>query len=295
MLSTPSLHIYQNTCVTSQFVREGLKGSNTGRTIRRHRCQRKATYGRVCSSMAPLSPEKNGVKDPHHHQLSSVQAKYGASTADRSAALYDYLIAHSVRPNEHLEAIQRAQLQHPRAGMASPPDSVAILQMMVYLTRAKKVIEVGVFAGYTALGFALALPEDGKVIACDVEEAFAEMGKPHWKAAGVDHKIDLRIAPAVETMDTLLKEGEGGTFDIVFIDADKENYLNYYERGLELLRPGGLIIIDNVLWFGKVLEKEAPDSMTRAIQDVNEHVIADSRVHVCMLKNSDGITLAFKK
>jgi len=139
----------------------------------------------------------------------------------RDGPVHEYLVAHSVRPHPQLQALQAASLQHPRAGMCSPPDSVAVLQQLLRLVGAKKVIEVGVFTGYTALGMALALPKDGKLVACDISTDFTDIGKPYWAEAGVANVIDLKIAPASQTMQGLLDEGQAGTFDAVFIDADK--------------------------------------------------------------------------
>lgn len=213
----------------------------------------------------------------------------------RDGPLHDYLVAHSVRQNEHLEALQKASLEHPRAAMCSPPDSVAILQQLLRMIGAKVVVEVGVFTGYTTLGMALVLPEDGQLIACDFSEEYANVGKPFWEAAGVSGRIDLRIGAASETLDALLKEGRQGTVDATFLDADKTGYDAYYEQSLQLLRPGGLIIIDNVLWGGKVINEEEQEESTKAIRALNLKVYKDERVDVCMLRNSDGVTVARKR
>lgn len=217
------------------------------------------------------------------------------ATLKRDGPLHDYLVDHSFRHHEQLEALQQASLAHPYAGMVSPPDSVAILQQLLRLVGAKLVIEVGVFTGYTTLGMALALPGDGRLIACDVSEEFANIGKPYWKAAGVADRIDLRIGPASKTLDYLLQEGRKGTVDATFLDADKTGYDTYYEQSLQLLRPGGIIIVDNVLWNGSVINEERQDDDTKAIRALNIKIFKDERVDVCMLRNSDGITVARKR
>jgi predicted O-methyltransferase YrrM len=160
----------------------------------------------------------------------------------------------------------------------------------VKLMGARRCLEIGTYTGYSALAVALALPKDGSIVCCDVSEEWTAVGKPFWKKAGVEKKIDLRIGPALETLKKLK-----GPFDFVFIDADKPNYLNYYERCLELLRPGGLIAIDNVLWSGEVANARAKDKLTVALRELNERVHKDERVELAMLSIGDGVTLALKK
>jgi len=160
----------------------------------------------------------------------------------------------------------------------------------VKLTGAKRCIEIGTYTGYSALAVALALPKDGKVICCDVSEEFTNVGRPFWKKAKVENKIDLRIGPALETLKTLK-----GPFDFVFIDADKGNYVNYYERCLKLLRRGGLMAIDNVLWSGEVANPAAKDDLTVALRKFNDFVHGDERVDLVMLSIGDGVTLARKR
>lgn len=218
-----------------------------------------------------------------------------AQDSKRGGPLYEYLVASSVRPHAQLEELQQVTLQHPRKGMLSPPDSIAILQMLAKLTSAKNIIEVGVFTGYTTLGMALALPADGRLIACDVSTEYTSIGQPYWEAAGVADRIDLRIAPATETLNALLEHGREGTFDMAFIDADKNNYSQYYELLLKLLRPGGIIAVDNVLWSGKVIDESVQDEDTVGIRAINKKIYEDERVDVAMLTNSDGITIARKR
>lgn len=209
-------------------------------------------------------------------------------------ALYQYLQAVSVTETEELKQLRAMTAELPRAIMQIPPEQGQLMSLLVKLMNARKAIEIGVFTGYSTLVVALALPEDGKIIACDHDSRFPEMAQPYWQKAGVSHKIDLRIAPGLETLDTLIAAGESGTFDFVFIDADKRNYLNYYERSLELIRPGGLIAIDNVLWFGQVADPEDTDKRTIAIREFNQHLAQDKRVDISLLAIADGLTLAMK-
>ncbi len=156
-------------------------------------------------------------------------------------------------------------------------------------------MEVGTFTGYSALAVALALPDDGRLVACDVSEEWTAIARRYWEEAGVAHKIDLRLAPALETLDGLLLEGRAGTFDFAFIDADKEGYDAYYERALELLRTGGLIALDNTLWEGKVVDPAATDVDTEAIRAINTKLAQDERVTLSLLPVGDGLTLARKR
>ncbi len=179
--------------------------------------------------------------------------------------------------------------------MQIAPEQGQFMALLVRLLGAKKTLEVGVFTGYSALVTALALPEDGKVIACDRDPRFTEMAKPYWEKAGVADKIDLRLAPALETLENLIANGERNSFDFAFIDADKRNYPNYYEQTLQLVRPGGLIAIDNVLWSGRVADPEDTDKRTVAIREFNQKLHQDSRIHLSVLAIADGLTLAIKK
>ncbi len=207
--------------------------------------------------------------------------------------LYRYLLAKGVREAAPLRKLRELTAQHPRAGMASPPDEASLLQILIKFGGVKRAIEVGVFTGYSSLATALALPEDGKLIALDINEDFVSIGRPIWEEAGVAHKIDLRLGPAVDSLDNLLKdEKEVGNYDFAFIDADKPNYLNYFERLLKLVRPGGLILFDNVLWSGKVIDESVNDENTVAIRELNEKLSADERIELVMLSIADGITIA---
>jgi caffeoyl-CoA O-methyltransferase len=208
--------------------------------------------------------------------------------------LYDYVVAHGVREHPAQTALREATRSQPHAGMQIGPDQGQFLAMLARVGGFRRAIEIGVFTGYSALSVALALPDDGTLLACDVSEAYTSVGKPFWAEAGVAHKIDLRIAPAIETLDAQLAAGGAGSFDFAFIDADKSSYDAYYERCLRLLRAGGLIAIDNVLWGGSVA-RPAQDADTRALQALNDKIHADERVDVVLLPIGDGVTLARKR
>lgn len=175
------------------------------------------------------------------------------------------------------------------------PEQGQFMALLVHLIGARRTIEIGVFTGYSSLWTALALPADGRVVACDVSEEWTAIGRRYWKEAGVEHKIDLRLAPALETLDSLLAQGAHGTFDLAFIDADRANHWNYYERALELLRPRGLILADNVLRKGLVADESVRDPDTQAIREFNLKVGADDRVWITLLTYADGLMLLCKK
>ena len=209
--------------------------------------------------------------------------------------LYDYLIAHSLRDLPVLAELRAETAKLPQAGMQTAAEQGQFLGLLIELTGAKRTIEVGTFTGYSALAVALALPPKGRVVACDVNVEFTAIARRYWAKAGVAQKIDLRLAPAKETLDKLLAAGEAGRFDFAFIDADKENYLAYYERCLELLRPGGLMAIDNVLWGGAVADPATDDKDTRAIRALNDKLKGDRRVTLSMVPIGDGLSLARKR
>jgi caffeoyl-CoA O-methyltransferase len=169
------------------------------------------------------------------------------------------------------------------------------MALLVQLIGASKTLEVGVFTGYSSLRVALALPPNGKIVACDVSEEYTAIARRYWESAGVADKIDLRIAPALDTLDELLAAGQAGTFDFAFIDADKRNYEGYYERSLQLVRPGGLIAIDNVLWAGRVVDSQVQDNQTNSIRAFNEKLYEDERVTLSLVPIADGLTLALKR
>ncbi len=208
--------------------------------------------------------------------------------------LYSYILDHSLRESEVLHQLRQENNQHPQGRMQISPEQGQFLGILIHLLGAKRTLEIGVFTGYSSLSVALALPEEGRILACDVSSEFTSTAQRYWQEAGVAHKIDLRIGPALETLDQLLQAGEAGQFDFAFIDADKSNYLNYYERCLELLRPGGLIAIDNVLWGGQVADPENQDKRTVAIRSVTDHVHKDPRVNPSLVPIGDGLLLALK-
>ncbi|MGA8278639.1 MAG: class I SAM-dependent methyltransferase [Rhodanobacteraceae bacterium] len=215
-------------------------------------------------------------------------------TLNLDDTLYQYVLDHSLREHPQQAALREATRSHPRAQMQISPEQGQLMALLVKLIGAHRTIEIGVFTGYSALSVALALPEDGHILACDISDEYTSIGKPFWERAGVMHKIDLQLAPAVETLDVRLATGEAGRYDFAFIDADKTGYDTYYERCLRLLRSGGLIAIDNVLWSGDVA-RAAEDDDTRALQTLNDKLHHDERVDLAMLPIGDGVTLARKR
>jgi predicted O-methyltransferase YrrM len=209
--------------------------------------------------------------------------------------LYNYLLSVSLREPEILAQLRQETAQHPMARMQIAPEQGEFMALLVQLIGAKKTLELGVFTGYSTLVVALALPSDGKIVACDVSEEFTAIARRYWQQAGVADKIDLHIAPALETLESLLAAGEAETFDFVFIDADKGNYDTYYERSLQLVRPGGLIAIDNVLWSGRVADPQVQDNRTRKIRTFNQKLHQDQRITLSLIPIADGLTLALKK
>ncbi len=210
-------------------------------------------------------------------------------------SLHSYILATSLREPDILQRLREETAAMPMARMQISPEQGQFLQLLIGMLNATKTIEVGVFTGYSSLAVALALTENGRIVACDVSEEYTRIARRYWEQAGVAGKIDLRIGPAIETLDRLLAYGQGGTFDFAFIDADKENYDEYFERILELLRPGGIIAIDNVLWSGKVADPTVTDPETSALRALNLKLRDDPRVRVSMLPIGDGLTLALKQ
>jgi predicted O-methyltransferase YrrM len=209
--------------------------------------------------------------------------------------LSHYIRSVSLREPDVLRRLREETASHPRVSMQISPGQGQFMALLIHLLRARRTIEVGVFTGYSSLAVALALPEGGRMIACDISEEWTAVARRYWREAGVEHKIDLRLRPALQTLDDLIALGRAGTFDFAFIDADKENYGIYYERCLTLLRAGGLIAVDNVLWSGRVADPSAQDKDTCAIRAFNEKLHADDRVWLSLLPVRDGITLALKK
>jgi predicted O-methyltransferase YrrM len=209
--------------------------------------------------------------------------------------IYDYMNSVSIREPAILRKLREETASHPMATMQIPPEHGQFLALLMQLTGARRTLEVGVFTGYSSLAVALALPDDGKILACDVSEEFTSVARRYWKEAGVDHMIDLRLKPALETLHELIAQRQHNRYDFAFIDADKANYEGYYECALELVRPGGLIAIHNVLWHGAVIDPEDNTADTLAIRAINKKLLGDSRVAISMLPISDGLTLACKR
>ena len=209
--------------------------------------------------------------------------------------IHDYLLAVSLREPPLLRRLREETGALPNSQMQIAPEYGQFMALLVQLLGARRTLEVGVFTGYSSLAVALALPPDGRMIACDVSEQYTSVARRYWKEAGVDHMIDLRLRPAMETLRELMAEGQRGTFDFMFVDADKTSYEGYYECALELLRPGGIVMIDNVLWSGRVCDEvdQTPDS--RALRAFNKKMLGDTRVTMSMLPLGDGVTVALKR
>lgn len=209
--------------------------------------------------------------------------------------LYKYLLAVSLREPEVLRRLREETASHPQSNMQIAPEQGQFMALLVRLIGARTTLEVGVFTGYSSLAVALALPPDGSIVACDVSEEYTAIARRYWQEAGVSEKIDLRIAPAVETLDALLDAGRADAFDFAFIDADKESYDAYYERTLRLLRPGGLMVIDNVLKGGTVVDPSNTTPPVEAIRALNEKLHHDERIDLSLIPVADGLTLARKR
>ncbi len=212
-----------------------------------------------------------------------------------SNELAAYVVEVGTREPEVLARLRQETASMPQHGMQIAPEEGAFLAMLVELMGARRCLEIGTFTGYSATAVALALPEDGKLVCCDVSEDWTSMARKFWSEAGVSDKIDLHIAPAADTLDRLLADGEEATYDFAFVDADKTGYDGYYERLLKLVRPGGLIAFDNTLWDGKVLDRSAEDEDTRALQALNLKLAGDERIALCLLPVADGVTLARRR
>jgi len=219
--------------------------------------------------------------------------------ANQTIGLSDDLAAYvrqvGVREPEVLVRLREETAKLPRHGMQIAPEEGAFLAMLVELIGARRCIEVGTFTGYSSLAVALALPDDGSLLCCDVSEEWTSVAQRAWAEAGVAGKIELRIAPASETLDQVIASGEQATYDFAFVDADKSGYDGYYEQLLQLVRPGGLIAFDNTLWGGEVLDADSDDADTRALRALNLKLSTDERISLCLLPVADGVTLARKR
>jgi caffeoyl-CoA O-methyltransferase len=208
--------------------------------------------------------------------------------------IYSYLLNTSLREPELLQRLRAETAQLADGNMQISPDQGQFMTLLVRMLGARKTLEVGVFTGYSSLCTARGLPDEGKIIACDVSAEWTAIARRYWAEAGVAHKIDLRLAPALDTLDSLLADGQAATFDFAFIDADKENYDAYYERALQLVRTGGVIAFDNTLWYGKVADASVQDTDTVALRALNTKLQQDARVMMSQLTIGDGLTLALK-
>jgi caffeoyl-CoA O-methyltransferase len=209
--------------------------------------------------------------------------------------LYDYLLAASLREAPVLARLRAETAEHPRVNMQIAPEQGQFMALLARLTGAVRCIEVGVFTGYSSLAVALALPPGGRIVACDISPEYTAVAQRYWAEAGVADRIDLRLGPALETLDALLADGAEATCDFAFIDADKGGYLDYYERLLRLLRPGGLVAVDNTLWDGRVADEHDDEPDTRAIRAFNDRLRDDERIDLSLVPIGDGLTLARKR
>lgn len=209
--------------------------------------------------------------------------------------LYDYLLSVSVPPDSLWERLRDETSAAVGFNMQISPEQGQFMSLLVKMLGVGKALEIGTFTGFSALCVARALPADGRLIACDVSEEWTSIARRYWEEAGVAGKIDLRIGPALETLDALIADGQGASFDFAFIDADKENYAGYYERCLELLRPGGVVGVDNTLWSGAVADPDNQTADTVAIRALNKLVYEDERVESCVLPIGDGLSIALKR
>ena len=216
-------------------------------------------------------------------------------TIDLTDDLYDYLLQVSLREPPLLARLREATKAVPFAAMQISPEQGQFMRLLIELIGARRTLEVGTYTGYSALSVALSLPPDGQVVACDISDEYTAVGRPYWAEAGVAEKIDLRLGPAAETLDALIAEGGADRFDFAFIDADKTNCLKYYEQALVLVRQGGLIAIDNVLWNGAVVDLADESDDTLAIRALNAKLADDARVSLSLVPIGDGLTLARKR
>lgn len=216
-------------------------------------------------------------------------------TLNLTDTVYHYMLDHSLRETDVMRRLREETSKLAASNMQIAPEQGQFMALLLELAGAKRVIEVGTFTGYSALCMAQSLPDDGKLICCDVSEEWTAVAKHYWAEAGVDQKISLRLAPALETLDELLESGQVEAFDAAFVDADKTNYINYYERCLRLVRPGGMLMFDNTLWDGSVADEANQKEDTVAIRELNDHVHRDDRVSVSLVPIGDGLTLIRKR
>lgn len=218
-----------------------------------------------------------------------------ARTISLDGPLYDYYQRVAVREPDILRRLRETTMAMPHGGMQISPEQGQLMGLLVRLTGARRAIELGTFTGYSALSVVMAMPPDGRLIACDTSQEWTDVARRFWREAGVEDRIDLRLGKAVATLDALIGEGGAGSFDFIFIDADKKNYDAYYERALVLLRPGGLIGLDNTLWSGRLIDADNKDPATEALRALNQKIHDDQRVDLAMLPIGDGLTLVRKR
>lgn len=216
-------------------------------------------------------------------------------TIKMTQALHSYLLEHSLREPDVLRRLREETATLPEHNMQISPEQGQFMQLLLRLMSARRGVEIGTFTGYSTLAMAQALPENGRIVACDVSEQWTGIARRYWEEAGVGERITLRLGPASETLAAMVSAGEGATMDFAFIDADKVSYIDYYEKAIELLRPGGLIMVDNILWNGRVADDGNEESATVAIRAFNERVHDDTRVDLSMVPIGDGLTLARKR
>jgi predicted O-methyltransferase YrrM len=211
------------------------------------------------------------------------------------STVIDYILKNSVQEPDILARLRKETAPHPRARFQVPPEQGQFLQLLIRMTGARRLLEIGVFTGYSSLASALALPPDGSILACDISDEYTSVARRYWAEAGVTDKIDLRIGPANETLDGLIASGEAGRFDFAFIDADKTGYPGYYEQCLKLLRIGGVVALDNMLLSGRAMNPAADDADAAAVQRLNQFIHQDSRVDALLVPIGDGLILAVKR
>ncbi len=216
-------------------------------------------------------------------------------TLNLNVQLYDYVLDVGLREAAVLRRLRVATEQEKMSVMRSAPEQGQFMAMLLKLTGARRALEIGTYTGYGTLWMALALPEDGEILTCDISGHWTSVARHFWKEAEVLDKIHLKLRPALETLNALLATGQSETFDFAFIDADKVNYDAYYEACLKLIRPGGLICVDNTLWGGSVVDSDKHDTDTRAIRALNTKLKGDGRIELSMLPIADGLTLALKR
>jgi predicted O-methyltransferase YrrM len=216
-------------------------------------------------------------------------------TLNLDETLYRYLLDHSLRETELMRRLRETTARQEYARMQISPEQGQFMALLVELLGAERIVEIGTYTGYSALCMAQAMPEHGELVCCDISEQWTDIARRFWREAGIEGRIRLHIAPAIVTLDTLIEQGRAASFDMAFIDADKTNYVAYYERCLTLLRSGGLILFDNTLWGGAVADPEDQDADTVAIRELNDALRDDSRVSISLLPLGDGLTLARKR